>query len=93
MGQPPVKEIYEREVEDQHFSEEQQAVPTRDGRMSEIEYRLHWARTHLKAIGAIENSARGVWAITEKGRSMTPDRMHAETRPGVRRLATDEPRR
>jgi len=79
-GSATVKEIYERVVEDQQFSEEQQAVPTKDGRMSEIEYRLHWARTHLKAIGAIENSARGVWAITEKGRSMTPEQMHAETK-------------
>jgi hypothetical protein len=29
-------------------------VVTKDGRMTEIEYRLHWVRTHLKAIGAIE---------------------------------------
>lgn len=48
--------------------------------MSEIVYRLHWARTHLKAIGAAENSARGVWAITDKGRSITRERMQAETK-------------
>lgn len=33
-GSAIVKEIYERVVEDEHFSEEQQAVPTKDGRMS-----------------------------------------------------------
>ncbi|WP_223650385.1 restriction endonuclease [Hymenobacter psoromatis] len=33
-----------------------------DGR-SEIEYRLAWARTHLKAAGIITNSARKVWAL------------------------------
>lgn len=48
--------------------------------MSEIEYRLHWARTHLKAIGAVENSARGVWAITDKGQAISQEEMHAATK-------------
>ena len=56
-GSATVREMNERVVEDQGFSEEQQDVPHGDGRMSEIEYRLHWARTHLKGIGALENSA------------------------------------
>ena len=71
-----VREMYERVVENEGFTEEQQAVPTKDGRMSEIEYRLHWARTHLRAIGAIENSSRGVWAITEKGQTISEPEMH-----------------
>lgn len=79
-GSATVKEMYERVVEDEHFSEEQQAVSTKDGRMSEIEYRLHWARTHLKGIGAIANSARGVWAITDKGKTITPEEMRADTK-------------
>lgn len=32
--------------------------------LSEINYRLAWARTLLKNYGAIENSARSVWSIT-----------------------------
>lgn len=32
--------------------------------ISEINYRLAWARTLLKNYGAIENSARSVWSIT-----------------------------
>lgn len=60
--------------------EEEQAVPHGDGRMSELEYWLHWARTHLKGIGALENSSRGVWAITDQGRSLTEDQMRAETK-------------
>lgn len=35
--------------------------------MTEIEYRLTWARTYLKNIGCIEQSARGVWALTDLG--------------------------
>lgn len=79
-GSATVKEMYERVVEDQHFTEEQQAVSTKDGRMSEIEYRLHWARTHLKGIGAITNSQRGVWTLLEKGKTITPEEMEADTK-------------
>lgn len=37
------------------------------GGMTEVEYRLHWTRTYLKKFGALENSSRGVWALTAKG--------------------------
>lgn len=30
-------------------------------------YRLAWARTYLKKFGALENSARGVWALSSEG--------------------------
>lgn len=79
-GSAKVKEMYKQVVDDEHFSEEQQEVPTKDGRMSEIEYRLHWARTHLKAIGAIDNSTRGVWTLTDKGKTITPEQMASETK-------------
>lgn len=35
-----------------------------DGVQSELQYRLAWARTYMKKFGVIENSVRGVWAIT-----------------------------
>ena len=31
---------------------------------TEVEYRLAWARTYLKKYGLIDNSERGVWALT-----------------------------
>lgn len=34
--------------------------------LSEVNYRLAWARTLLKKHGAITNSARGVWSITSE---------------------------
>ncbi len=79
-GSATVREMYERVVEDEGFTEEQQAVAHKDGRMSEIDYRLHWARTHLKAIGTAENSVRGVWAITDKGQEISREEMHAATK-------------
>jgi len=39
-----------------------------DGPLSEVDYRAAWARTHLKMIGAVDNSERGVWTITDAGR-------------------------
>lgn len=36
---------------------------------SKVIYRSAWARTNLKLIGALDNSARGVWSITPKGRA------------------------
>jgi len=38
------------------------------GSQTEVEYRLAWTRTYLKKYGILENSSRGVWALTQKGR-------------------------
>lgn len=37
------------------------------GSTSKLTYRLAWARNYLKRYGILENSSRGVWALTEKG--------------------------
>jgi restriction system protein len=80
-GSATVGEMNERAMASAGVTEEQQAVPHgEDGRMSEVEYRLHWARTYLKGIGALENSARGVWAVTDRGRSMSEPEMRAATK-------------
>ena len=39
-----------------------------DGR-TQLEYDLAWARTYLKQLGLVQNSARGVWVITASGRT------------------------
>jgi restriction system protein len=67
-----IEEIVEKVVELEGFSEEQQTVPHGDGPKSEIEYRLAWARTYLKGMGALNNSKRGVWSTTELGRDLVP---------------------
>lgn len=40
------------------------------GFQTEIEYRLAWTRTYLKRYGVLENSNRGVWALTPQGRQI-----------------------
>lgn len=42
--------------------------------MTEIEYRLAWARTYLKNFGAIENSKHRVWSLTAKGAKMLKEK-------------------
>lgn len=44
---------------------------------TEVEYRLAWARTYLKKYGVLENSSRGVWALTPKGLQL--DRVDPQT--------------
>lgn len=41
--------------------------------MTEVEYRLAWAKTYLKNFGAIENSKHRVWSLNAKGVKMLKD--------------------
>ncbi len=71
-GSGTIEEIYNRMTEILKLSNEQLEVlhdPEKGGR-TEIEYRLAWTRTYLKKYGVLENSSRGVWALTEKGRGL-----------------------
>ncbi|MDH4226263.1 MAG: restriction endonuclease [Deltaproteobacteria bacterium] len=38
------------------------------GNITKLSYRMAWARTYLKNYGVLENSSRGVWALTSEGR-------------------------
>jgi restriction system protein len=64
-------EIDEKVIEREEFSAAQLAILHKDGPRSEIEYRLAWARTYLKGIGAFANPARGVWEVTPLGRELS----------------------
>jgi len=78
-GSATVPEIVDKVTELENLTEEQQAVMRADGVTTEIYHRLAAARTYLQAAGAIERSARGVWAITERGREMSQDDMQGIT--------------
>ncbi len=47
---------------------EEDVNETHKGNMTKLEYRLAWSRNYLKNYGLLENSARGVWALTPQGR-------------------------
>lgn len=69
-GSARLDEIDERVIELEAFSDDQLAVLHNDGPRSEVEYRLAWARTHLKGMGLVTNVARGVWELTREGRAV-----------------------
>lgn len=66
-----IEEIVDTVIEQKHFPQEVQRVQHGDNRGTELEYRLAWARTYLKRVGAITNSSRGIWTLTEKGAALT----------------------
>lgn len=66
-----IAEIVDKVIELEAFTEQQQAIQHGDGPSTEVEYRLAWARTYLKGMGALNNSERAVWSTTELGRAMT----------------------
>ncbi|MCI0529817.1 MAG: restriction endonuclease [Nitrospira sp.] len=70
-GSGTIEEIENRVADLMSLSSEQLEVlqdPNRPGR-TKFQYRLAWARTYLRRYGVLENSARGVWAVTALGRS------------------------
>src|SRR5206468_2992430 len=69
-GSATLHELDEQVVEREHISEEEQAIMMPDGKYRKLNYYLSWSRTYLKRGGALENSSRGVWALTEKGESI-----------------------
>jgi restriction system protein len=90
-----IEEITEKVTEREGFTEEQQSVLHKEGPRTEIEYRLAWARSYLKGMGALENSRRGVWSVSDAGRALSEEdvqRLHAQYR-AERQAATRERRR
>lgn len=89
-GSGTIEEINSRASEIARLSDEQLEVlhdPDKGGQ-TEIEYRLAWTRTYLKKYGVLENSSRGVWALTSKGRQL--DRVNAKA---VRRFVQEQARK
>jgi restriction system protein len=71
-GSGTIEEIDNKVADIAGLTDEQQEVlhnPDKGGK-TEVEYRLAWTRTYLKIYGALENSSRGVWALTAEGRKM-----------------------
>jgi restriction system protein len=65
------QEIEDKAIEIAGYTEEQLGVLHGEGPKTEIRYRMAWARTYLKLVGALENSSRGIWSITDYGQSLT----------------------
>jgi restriction system protein len=91
-GSGSIEEIYAKTVEVAGISEDvaSQMHDPDKGNMTEVGYRLAWARTYLRKYGLIENSSRGVWSLTAKGNSA--DKINtAEIVKAVRNMDRPEP--
>ena len=82
-GSASIQELVEQISIDLKLPDQILDVIHNDGPRTEVEYRSAWARTHLKIVEAIDNTSRGIWTITEKGRGI-----QSETQ--VRELVRDE---
>lgn len=73
-GSASIGEIAETVIKRQGFSDAQLAMLHNNGPGTEISYRLAWARSYLKGMSLLTNSARGIWALTTRAQpwSRTP---------------------
>lgn len=69
-GSGTIEELYAQVTQIMELTDAQLEVihdPER-GSQTEVEYRLAWTRSYLKKYGLLENSTRGIWALTQQGR-------------------------
>src|SRR5712692_7759650 len=67
-GSGSVDEVLEKVISHLGIPDDLVVQPKRggnDGR-TQLEYDLAWTRSYLKELGVLENSNRGVWALTGK---------------------------
>jgi restriction system protein len=71
-GSGSIKEINDKVIDSLKLSNEliEKLHDLETGNETEIEYRLAWARTYLKKYGLIDNSSRGIWALTKKAENV-----------------------
>jgi restriction system protein len=74
-GSATIEEIEEDVAQLMKLPEEILAIPHKNSSRSQFAYELAWVRTYLKKAGMAENSARGVWALTEQGEKATPEEL------------------
>ena len=68
-GSGSIQEIAKTVIQHGQFTDDVVQLPHGDGPMTELEYKLTWARTYLRHYKKVVNSSRGVWALTESNSS------------------------
>ncbi len=66
-GSANIQELDEQIIEMEGITEEEQSFMMPNDKRPKLNYYLAWARTYLKRGGAVDNSQRGVWSISELG--------------------------
>jgi restriction system protein len=64
-GSGSIEEINNKVYVIAEISDDTLQIPHGEGgTVSEVDYRLAWSRTYLKKFGLLENSSRGIWALS-----------------------------
>jgi restriction system protein len=99
-GSASINELVERVIADLELPQEVVEQLHGTGNTTELEYRLAWSRTYLKKFGLLNNSERGVWALTQEGvrtREVSPAKVvkfvqeEARERSRSRHAKSEEP--
>lgn len=68
-GSANSEEIEEKIIENLKLNDNQ-INDIHKGSRTKLNYQLAWAKNNLKNAGLLENSKRGIWALTEKGKNI-----------------------
>lgn len=72
-GSATIEEMEEGVAEQMKLGEDLLSIPHGGGPRTQFQYELAWVRTYLKKVGALQNSERGIWSLTEFGEKMTDE--------------------
>ena len=70
---------------------EQRAALSRNGRQTELAYRVAWVRTYLRWIGAIDSAGRTLWTTTVSGQAMDCEELESRYKSFRRTQRQDGP--
>ena len=87
-GSGSIEELNEKVYEILNLPDEVIEIPhSENDTRSETEYRLAWTRTYLKKAEILDNSSRGIWALTDneiKPENINPDEIVRTVREKIR---------
>jgi len=92
-GSATINELNDEIARMIELSEEDAAEPMPNRSMTRFAHRTGWARTYLKTYGLLENTARGVWALTLRGKDtaqVDSDVVKKEVRKVMRSTSSDD---
>ena len=84
-GSGSIDEIVDKVIELEKFGEDITTELHPDSSRTELDYNLAWSRTYLKKVGALDNSGRGIWNLTEYGNKLT-EKQCLEIKSEVRKI-------
>ena len=70
-GSATIEELEEDVAKIMKLPEPVLSIPHKNGTRSQFQYELAWVRTYLKKAGLADNSARGVWSLTDAGEKIS----------------------